>query len=72
MRKAPTLQIEEIGGDLFPSQEAAWRAALPLIAEHLQAVIRDLIERGELVIDQGKIDVPKPSRYRGNGDPSSR
>lgn len=72
MKKAPTLQIEKISGSLFPDQETAWQAALPLISENLQAVIRDLIERGELVNDQGKIDIPKPSRFCGNGDPSSR
>jgi hypothetical protein len=72
MKKAPALQLEEIPGDRFPDLETAQRAALPSMSESLQAVIQQLLERGELVHDQGKIDIPKPSRYGRNGKPSPR
>ena len=55
MKKSPALQVEEIPGDTFPDLESAQRAALPLVSANLQAVIRDLLERGELVNDNGKI-----------------
>lgn len=55
MKKPPTLQIEEIGGDRYPSLEAAQHAALPLLSANLQTVIRDLLEHGVLVNVDGKI-----------------
>jgi len=55
MKKPPTLQVEEIGGDRYPSLEAAQHAALPLLSANLQTVIRDLLERGVLVNVGGKI-----------------
>ena len=66
MKKKPVhLQLEEIPGTRYPDLEAAQRAALPQLSESLQAVIRDLIERGELVNVDGRI-IPGP-RYDGNG-----
>jgi hypothetical protein len=62
--KSPALQLEEIPGKQFPDREAAQRAALPQLSESLQAVIRDLLERGELVIIDGRI---QPARFHGNG-----
>jgi len=59
MKKPPALQVEEIPGDQFLDREAAQEAALPLFAESLQAVIRDLLERGVLVNVDGVI-VPNP------------
>ena len=59
MRKPLSLQVEEIPGDQFPDRDAAQEAALPLFAESLQAVIRDLLERGVLVNVNGVI-VPNP------------
>ncbi len=59
MKKAPVLQVEEISGDKFPDRDAAWRAALPSLSENLVSVIRDLLERGELVNVDGKI-IPGP------------
>jgi hypothetical protein len=72
MKKAPALQVEEISGDQYPDLDAAQRAALPLLSSDLQAVIRDLLERGELVNNNGKIDTPKQSRFDRNGKPSRR
>jgi hypothetical protein len=54
-RRTPALQLEQIPGEQFPDRETAQHAALPQLAESLQAVIRDLLERGELVNDNGKI-----------------
>jgi len=59
MKKAPALQVEEISGDQFPDRDAAQDAALPLLSESLQAVIRDLLERGVLIKSNGKI-IPNP------------
>ena len=63
MKKAPALQVEEISGDKFPDRYTAQDAALSLISENLQAVIRDLLERGELVNVNGKI-IPKPKKAK--------
>ena len=60
MKKPPALQLEEIQGDKFPDLDAAQRAALPQLCESLQSVIRDLLERGELVNVNGKI-IPNPT-----------
>jgi hypothetical protein len=59
MRKSPALQVEEISGDQFPDLETAQNAALSLLADNLQSVIRDLLECGVLVKVEGKI-VPNP------------
>jgi hypothetical protein len=63
MKKAPALQVEEISGDKFPDCHTAQDAALSLISENLQAVIRDLLERGELVNVTGKI-IPNPDKAK--------
>lgn len=60
MRTSPPITItEEINGDKFPDLQSAQRAALPLLADNLQTVIRDLLDRGVLVIVDGKI-MPNP------------
>jgi len=59
MRKPPTLQVEEISGDEYPDLESAQRAALPAMSESLQAVIRDLLEKGVLLNVDGRI-IPNP------------
>lgn len=61
MRKTPALQVEEISGDQFPDRHTAQEAALSLISENLQVIIRELLERGELVIIDGKI-MPNPCK----------
>jgi hypothetical protein len=63
MKKAPALQVEEFSGYKFPDRHTAQDAALSLISENLQAVIRDLLERGELVNVNGKI-IPKPKKAK--------
>lgn len=55
MRKPPVVQVEIISGDQFPDLETAQEAALPDIADSLQAVIQDLIDRGILINTDGKI-----------------
>ena len=60
MKTAPILQLERISGDQYPDRDTAQEAALPLIAESLHAVIRDLLERGVLVEIDGKI-IPNPN-----------
>ena len=75
MKKAPALQVEEVSGNKYPDSDAAWRAALPSLSADLQAVIRDLLERGELVIIEGKIDIPckhKQTVSAETDDPSTR
>jgi len=59
MQRSPELQVEEISGDQFPDLESAQSAALPLLAENLQSVIRDLLDQGVLVNVNGKI-IPNP------------
>ena len=60
MKTAPFLQLELISGDQYPDRDTAQEAALPLIAESLHAVIRDLLARGVLVEIDGKI-IPNPT-----------
>jgi hypothetical protein len=67
MKKAPALQLEEVPGDRYPDLQSAQRAALPSMSESLQAVIQELLERGELVNVDGQI-LPNPARYGRNGD----
>jgi len=73
MKKPPVLQVEEIPGNRYPDLVTAQRAALRSMSESLQAVIRDLLERGELVNVNGKIiknrtTADKSSnRFDGNG-----
>jgi hypothetical protein len=54
-KKAPSMVIEEKPGNQYPSLEAAQQAALSLISASLQDVIRELLERGELVEEDNKI-----------------
>jgi hypothetical protein len=68
MRKAPTLQVEEIPGNQFPDLGTAQRASLPAMSESLQVVIRDLLERGVLVNVNGKI-IPNPQNCKPKGQP---
>ena len=78
MKKPPTLQLEYVPGDQFPDLASAKRAALPALADHLGAVIQDLLERGELVNVGGTIvpnrrQAPRPtSCYRSNSNPIPR
>ena len=59
MRKSPALQVEEISGDQYPDLVTAQDAARALLADNLQSVIQDLLERGALVNVEGKI-IPSP------------
>ena len=66
MKKHPSLQIEHVPGDQFPNLESAKRAALPALADHMGAILQDLLKRGELVNVGGKImpdrrKAPRPS-----------
>jgi len=73
MKKPPTLQVEQIPGNTFPDRETAQRAALPLLSEHLQAVLHELLTRGDLVNVNGTIIKNRRavnrsgSRYGRNG-----
>ena len=58
-KKAPMIAIEEMPGDKYPDLDAAQSAALSLISASLQALIRDLLERGALINANGKI-IPNP------------
>ncbi len=59
MRKTPTLEIEEISGDKKADLKTAQDAALSSFSVSIHAVIRDLLERGVLVVDNGK-KIPTP------------
>jgi hypothetical protein len=55
MQTPPHLQVEEIGGQEYADLTDAQRAALPQLADSLQVVIKELLERGVLVNINGKI-----------------
>ena len=61
MRRSPDLQVEEISGNQYPDLKTVQDATLSQLANSLQSVIRDLLDRGDLVIKDGKI-VPNPAR----------
>lgn len=63
MRKSPPITTDEIPGDQYADLESAQRAALPVLADNLASVIRDLLERGVLVMVDGKI-LPNPQRIK--------
>lgn len=58
-KQTPIIVVEIVPGEKYPNLEAAQRAALPSISENLQKIIRDLLMRGVLVNDNGKI-IPNP------------
>lgn len=70
MRKSPPITITEYPGNEYPSLESAQRAALPALADNLESVIRDLLERGVLVICDGKI-IPNPEEQSSDENQSS-
>jgi len=59
MRTPPKIHVEEISGDQYADLKTAQSAALSSLSASVQAVIRDLLARGVLVNDNGKI-IPKP------------
>jgi len=50
-----TLKIEEVSGDRYPDLKAAQRMALPAVVSALEAVFRDLLEQGILVVQNGRM-----------------
>jgi len=50
-----TMKTEELSGDRYPDLKAAQRLALPAIVQGLDAVFSDLLERGILVIQNGRM-----------------
>ncbi len=59
MKKTPPLHVEEISGEKYADLKAAQSAALSSLSANVQAVIRDLLARGVLINDNGKI-IPNP------------
>ena len=55
------LQVEEFSGDKYPDLGTAQRLALPALAACLESVIRELISRGELIVENGRI-IPNPEK----------
>ncbi len=64
-RKAPSLALNERGGDKYPSLAAAQRAALPFLAADLAASIRELLATDALILVNGRI-IPNPERRKKN------
>ena len=55
------LQVEEFSGERYPDLGTAQRLALPSLAACLEPIIRELISRGELVVENGRI-IPNPEK----------
>jgi hypothetical protein len=72
-KKTSALHIEAIGGNQFPSLEAAQNAALPSIASDLAETMRRLRADGILIERNGQI-IPNPERINVNdlSTPSQR
>jgi hypothetical protein len=58
-KKAQVIAIEEASGERFHDLESAQRAALPQIADNLQAVIQDLLKNKILIVVENKL-IPNP------------
>ena len=54
-RKSPTIQIQEIPGNQFPTIEAAQQSARSRIAFDLASLVRSMLEAGTLEIRDGRI-----------------
>jgi hypothetical protein len=54
-QKKQVITIEEMPGKKYPDLASVQRAALPSISASLQAVIRDLLNSGNLINVNGKI-----------------
>lgn len=63
MRIPPPITITETPGNQFADLATAQRSAMSRLADSLGDVIRDLLERGVLVIVDGKI-IPNPQRVK--------
>lgn len=63
MRIPPPITITETPGNQFADLPAAQRAGLSRLANSLESVIRDLLERGVLVMVEGKI-MSNPERQK--------
>jgi len=55
------MEINEFSGDKYSDLVTAQKLALHSFAESLEPIIRDLIEKGELVVLNGRI-IPKPEK----------
>jgi len=60
-RKAPDMIIEEISGNQYADLKTAQDAALSLLVINFETVINDLLERGILKNENGKI-IPNNSK----------
>ena len=58
------LQVEEFSGERYPDLNTARKLALPDFAAALEPIIRELIDRGELVVENGRI-IPNPDSKKG-------
>ena len=54
-RARKAYEVQEIGGDRYPSLEAARAALLEPLPEALAAIIREKLANGELVVVDGKV-----------------
>ena len=59
------LQVAEHSGKRYPDRGTAQRLALPALAACLEPIIRELINRGELIVENGRI-IPNPEK--GNSE----
>lgn len=64
MRRSPTLTLEELPGDQYPTLEAAQHDALHPLACTLAATIQSLLSSGVLIQEGGRI-VPSSKHARG-------
>jgi hypothetical protein len=61
------LQIVEHSGEKYPDMATAQRLALPDFVVCLEVVIRDLIDTGALVVQNGRI-IPNPKKSSFSDD----
>lgn len=61
-RSQSSFTVEHIGGNQFAGLAEAQRAALPMLAADLATILRTMIARGDLVIESGRVTVPKSSQ----------
>jgi len=65
-----SFEIEELGGDRYPSLEEAHTAALPHLAELLASIVRQGIENGTLLVVNGMVRLAERCESEGIADQS--
>jgi hypothetical protein len=66
LKPAQVIEIEIEPGDHYSTLDDARRAALPFLVDSMLSVIQELLDSGELIIDDSQL-IPNPQRISDEG-----